>query len=188
MKRLLKLTVVGLTLLCSSGGWALVEADYMISAVGGELSEQTVGLHLSPFPLPVSVGASYTQGAEETVETVETEMLLQEAFDIELRAWLPLPAISLVPYVRLGYTVAGSGKTVIGEGDRKVVVESDMIEGQRAALGVAVSPFRHVSFMLEAAFKSSTFNLEGITDTASQLASSDNMSQSEMRVGLSVGI
>ena len=185
MKRLLRLTVVGLTLLWSSSVWALVEADYMISAVGGELSEQTVGVHLSPFPLPVSIGASYTQGAEESVET---EMLLQEAFDIELRAWLPLPAISLVPYVRLGYTVAGSGKTIKGEGDQKVVVESDMIEGQRAALGVAVSPFRHVSFMLEAAVKSSTFNFEGITETASQLASSENMSQSEMRVGLSVGI
>lgn len=162
---------------------AWVEAEYIVSAYEGEMSQQTFALHVDPLPVPLSIGASFNEGND----TIEAERI-SESVDLELRIWAPLYGLGIVPYVRFGYILNGRGEAVSPFADTASVLETKDVQGQRASFGVAVNPMPFISLMLEASSRSYAMTFsppESRVDLAS-FERRDN--RTEYRTGISIGL
>ncbi len=103
--------------LLASPAWALFDVQALMgkrktdfkgsgSTVNSSGDELKIAAHLDPIPLvPIGFGLSVAQISYEDVGSYEE--LLGTEIGLEVQAWFPLELFGLVPYAKLGYTVAG---------------------------------------------------------------------------------
>jgi len=108
----------------ASPAWALFnvqamtgkrEAKFSSSGLASDTlsgDELRIAAHLDPIPLvPVGFGLGISQTTfDDTSTKLGVTKIDGMDIDLEVEAWLPLEIAGLVPYAKLGYTVAGAYK------------------------------------------------------------------------------
>lgn len=85
-------------------------------------SELRFAAHLDPIPLvPVAFGVSFAQTTFDDIESNGVKGKIDGTdIDLEVEAWLPLDIAGLLPFAKLGYTVAGEYETSIDNSNAKL--------------------------------------------------------------------
>lgn len=107
--------------LAASPAWALFNAQVLTGKRNANFkpdsgpsdtisgSELRAAVHLDPIPLvPIGFGLSLAQTAwDDDSSKLGTTEITGTDIDLEVEAWFPLELAGLVPYAKLGYTIAG---------------------------------------------------------------------------------
>ncbi len=116
----LSMHLLYLSVLVSTPAWALFDVQVMTGkrnttfkssgvSEDGSGTELKAAAHLDPIPLvPIGFGISVAQTSWDKLEKSGYQKV--DGFDLglEVEAWLPLQVAGLVPYAKIGYTVAGA--------------------------------------------------------------------------------
>lgn len=102
-------------------------SDFDVSGNGEDFdesgSELRFAAHLDPIPLvPVAFGVSFAQTTFDDVDFGSGSKGKVDGTDIDLEveAWLPLDIAGLLPFAKLGYTIAGKYESSFDGVDTKI--------------------------------------------------------------------
>lgn len=128
MKRGLYGLLFVMSYLAASPAWALFNAQVLTGkrdtkfkgdGVSDSLdgNELRLAAHLDPIPLvPIGFGLSLAQTSwDDESAKLGTDKITGTDIDLEVEAWFPLELAGLVPFVKLGYTIAGLYELELGD-------------------------------------------------------------------------